>query len=183
MSACSATTRKGNPCRAEALKGTDRCHAHTESLGSARFGSPEQAREAGKLGGRPRNPRPTEVLREIVEADVLRFIEPELRILGLEVAYDDEGRPHVQPAEGGGAKLYGTSKDGYVNVSCHEDLGAMAAAANRIFDRVWGRARQAVEHSGPGGGPVRTEHGVDLSNLSVEERRALLALVAKAEGE
>ncbi len=178
MTACTGTTRNDTPCRARPLKGTDRCLAHSDAKVREKVGFIPNNGKAG----RPRIPRPTEVLREIVEADVLKFIEPELRILGLEVAYDEDGRPHVQPSPGGGAKLYGTSKDGYVNVSRHEDLGAMAAAANRIFDRVWGRPRQQVEHSGPDGGPVRTETSVDLSRLSVEDRRALLALVSKAGG-
>lgn len=174
---CAGTTKKGQPCKAMPLKGRDTCLAHSDPDTRASVGF---VPEAGKLGGRPRIPRPTEVLREIVESDVLAFIEPELRILGLEVAYDEDDRPRLRRREGGGAKLYASSKDGDTVVSSYEDLAAMAAAANRIFDRVYGRPRQAVEHSGPEGGPIRTEQGVDLARLPLDDRRQLLELLEKA---
>lgn len=56
------------------------------------------------------------------------------------------------------------------------DRGATASArtsaASAILDRGWGRVAQAVEHSGPGGDPVR----FDMSRLTDEQLSALEAL-------
>lgn len=40
--------------------------------------------------------------------------------------------------------------------------------------------RKAIEVSGPAGGPVQVDHGLDYSRLSLEERHQLYGLVQKA---
>jgi hypothetical protein len=165
---CEATSKTtGKRCRKAALKGTKRCSAHPLSPDTVGFGSPAQAREAGKLGGRPRRPRPPDLLRQLVEAHPDVLMVSHFRTLGYDVVITDDGTPGLVSREGGGAKLYGTSKDGYVNVSQHEDLGAQNQAARDLFDRVYGRPKQATEITGAG--VVRVEHGIDLRNLSDAE--------------
>lgn len=153
MAPCSGINKAGGPCGAHPLKGTDHCAAHPISPDSARFGSPEQAREAAKSAGRPRLPKPTDVARRLIEENVAVVLRPHFRALGHDVEVDDQG-VHLVPVEGGGAKLHGTSKDGYVRVSDHDDLGAQMTASEKLQDRVWGRPKQQTEISGPDGGPL-----------------------------
>lgn len=132
--------------------------------------------EAGKAGGRPRLPRTMEVARRVVEGNAAVLLRPHLRALGFDVRLGDDGPVLVELAEGG-AKVHATH-EGQVIVSSHDDLGAMQAAAEKLLDRVYGKPRQAVEHTGAHGGPV--EVTTDLSRLDVGEKRALLALLEKA---
>jgi hypothetical protein len=178
MSACAGTTRAGNPCKAPALKGTERCAAHPLSPDSPRFGSPEQASAAGKQGGRPRVPSPTEIARRLVEDNIAAVQRPYWRILGYDVVVDENGARVVE-VPGGGAKLHGVSvKDGYVFMSEHDDLGAMMAAAEKLQDRSHGRPRQALEVSGPDQGPVQTALITDPT--LAEDARALLRRAASS---
>lgn len=117
-----------------------------------------------------------EVARRVVEDNAAALLRPHLRTLGFDVVVGEDG-PQLVPVEDGGAKLYSTNF-GTVVVSPHDDLGAMMTAAERLLDRVYGKPRQAVEHTGADGGPM--EVSSDLSRLSIEEKRALLALLEKA---
>lgn len=162
---CEGTSKRtGKRCQKAAIKKTTRCNAHPIAAVSDRFGSPAQAREAAKLAGRPRKPRPPDLLRQLVEANPDVLMVSHFRTLGYDVVVTDDGTPGLVAREGGGAKLYGTSKDGWVNVSPHEDLGAQNQAARDLFDRVYGRPKQATEITGAG--VVRVEHGIDLRTLS-----------------
>lgn len=164
----------GMPCRAAALTTGTTClaHADQETRASMRFGGSQPG------SGRKPRPKPDEVTRRLVEDNEAVLMAPHFRTLGYEIVRDgDELR--LVPVEDGGAKLYGTSKDGDVCVSEHDDLGAMQQAAERLWDRVYGRPRQRQEITGEGGGPVAVEAGFDLSRLSVGERRQLLELVEK----
>jgi hypothetical protein len=172
---CSATTRKGQPCKAPPLKGTDYCMAH----------APANVRESAGFvpdngkAGRPRLPRPTETARRLIESNQAAILRPHFRALGYEVIEGDDGL-RLEPIEGGGAKLHGISqKDGRIIVSEHDDLGAHMNASDKLQDRVYGRPRQAVEVTGEDGGPVLTS-GIDLSGLTAEELRALRELLGKA---
>ena len=160
---CTGTKVDGRPCGAWALKGSERCSAHPLDPGSARFhfGSPEQAREAGRKGGRPRLPTPTEVARELVEANIVAILKPHFAVLGYQVEVGEEGVALV-PLEGGGAKLFGESRDGVIQASEYEDLGAQIAAADKLLDRIYGRPKQAAEISGPNGQPI----GVTFAELA-----------------
>src|SRR5215217_7970302 len=56
--ACDALNVAGRPCQAPAMRGARYCCSHNPTLPAAnRFGSNEQALAAGRLGGRPREPR------------------------------------------------------------------------------------------------------------------------------
>jgi hypothetical protein len=69
---CSAITKAGGRCRAAPLRDKEHCLAHdAEARASTGFSA-----EAGKLGGRPRLPRPHEVMREKVEADIEKWLKP-----------------------------------------------------------------------------------------------------------
>lgn len=164
---CSGTSKAtGQPCRANPLKGTDRCLAHSdeETRRSVEFVG------GGPGSGRPRLPRPSEVARELIERNVLALQRPYWRTLGYDVVIGADG-PELVQLEDGGAKLH-ASFEGRVSVSRHDDLAAMMAAAERLQDRVYGKPTQATEISGPDGGPVEV---VDTSNP--ETVKALHALL------
>jgi hypothetical protein len=162
---CHGETKRKTLCDAKPLKaGTviesvevsgKWCRAHDEDLPpSARFGSRERARENGKLGGRPPNPKPSEVMRRLVEQHVETVIAPHFRTLGYKLERNEAGELTIVPDENGGAKIYGESKEGDINVTDHDDLGAHIAAAEKLLDRVYGRPKQATELTGSEGGPV-----------------------------
>lgn len=181
---CKGTSKRtGKPCRVAPLKDRDYCRAHDAELpDSARFGSRAQAKEAAKLGGRPRLPRPTEVARELVEENVLAILRPHFLTLGYDVEIVDGG-PVLTKRQDGGAKLYGTSREGLVRVSDAEDLAAMIAAAEKLLDRVYGRPKQATELTGPDGGPVQTEATVVEVAPPADRRAQILKLAAGAVGQ
>ena len=52
-----------------------------------------------------------------------------------------------------------------------ESEAARVSAANAILDRGYGKAPQAMEHSGPGGGPIETR---ELSDTEAARRIAFL---------
>lgn len=149
---CKAKTKAGKACKSPPIRGTDFCLSH----------SPAKARESvgfiannGKQG-RPRLPTPTEIARKLIEDNVAAILRPHFRTLGYDVQIADQELKLVELADGG-AKLYGESKEGDINVSSHEDLGAMIAAAEKLLDRVYGRPKQATEITGAGGGPIQTQ--------------------------
>lgn len=174
----------GKRCRSSPLKGTDRCAAHPqdpEAAGSTRFGSPEQAKAAGALGGRPKMPNIPEAARKLLDDHAEVFLRPYFRTLGYDVLVS-EGEFVLVELPKGGAKLYGTSqKTGGIRVSKHDDLGAMTQVAERLIDRVYGKATAKTEVSGAGGGPVQVAtHGVDLRNLSDDDLQLLEEIQARA---
>jgi hypothetical protein len=174
---CQGTSKSGKPCRATPLRDQDWCNGHAPNL-------PESARFQGgaKPGaGRPPKARPSDIARRLVEENVAVVLRPHFRTLGHDVEISGDGLRLV-PVEGGGAKLHGTSKDGEVVVSAHDDLGAQVTASERIQDRLYGKPRQALEHTGPDGGPIELEDvvGLDLRRLTDDELEALQRLVDRA---
>lgn len=136
---CQAKTKRGTRCQAAPLRGRKYCSAHDPDLpDSTRFGSKEQATRAGQLGGRPRNPRPHEVLRERIEADIDRWLKP------IEDALE-HGRPVV----------IWDARAGRHEIQMVADPALALKAMQIAFDRVYGRPRQQVELTGEDGGPVR----------------------------
>lgn len=85
-------------------------------------------------GGRPKNPRVVDVMRERVEDEIDKVLKPYFDILE-------------------GAVVHATY-EGSVIPSDHPDLGARMAAAERLLDRVYGKPGQALEITGKDGGPV-----------------------------
>jgi hypothetical protein len=173
--ACKGLTKKGEPCKANPLKGTDRCLAHSDAKTRESVGF---VADNGKAG-RPRLPRPTETARRLIESNQAAVLRPHFRVLGYDILETPDGLA-LERIDGGGAKLHGVSqKDGRIIVSEHDDLGAHVTASEKLQDRVYGRPKQATELTGPEGGPVLIEQ-TDLSNLSADDLRALKALLAKA---
>ena len=120
----------------------DWCREHDVDLPiSARI---RNTRTREQLGGRPRNPRPSEIKRQLMERYELAVQRPYWRTLGYDVVIVD-GECELVELPGGGAKLFGESKDGFINVSDVEDLGAQINASEKLEDRVYGRPKQATE--------------------------------------
>lgn len=162
---CNGTNTRGEPCGAAPLVSKDHCAAHPpdrESPGFTGFGSSAHARAVGKLGGRPANPKPSEVARRLIEANELVLQKPYWRILGYDVRLGPDG-PYLVEMRGGGAKVFGESKDGVVKRSRYDDLGAMMNAAEKLQDRVYGKPKVTTEISGPEGQPIQVELPTDAA--------------------
>lgn len=114
-----------------------------------------------------------EIERRLMEEYAIAWMRPYWAILGFDVAIDDEtGNLYLAERAGGGAKIYGESKEGDINMTDYDDLGAQMAAAEKLRDRVFGRPKQTTEVSGPGGGKIE----VDVSAEEVKDaREAFLA--------
>jgi hypothetical protein len=178
---CAATNRRGQPCNAPPMRDRDFCCSHDPIRpDETRFGSTEQAAAAAQLGGRPRIPRPREVAQRLVEENVAAVLRPHWLVLGYDVVAGEDGLVLAR-VPGGGAKLT-ASWQGEVSVSPHDDLMTMVTASERLLDRVYGKPRQALEHTGAGGGPIDVRDGrSDLRKLSTAELDALEVLLEKAE--
>ena len=161
---CHGTTKRGTLCNAKPLKaGTEIegikvsgkwCRSHDEDLpSSARFGSRERARENGMKGGRPPLPKPTDIARRLIEQNELALQRPYWRTLGYDVVIGDDGLELVE-LPNGGAKMHGESKEGEIVASAFDDLGAQQEAAERLWNRVYGKPKQTQEITGSEGGPV-----------------------------
>jgi hypothetical protein len=161
---CSATTRKGQPCKVAPLKGSEYCRAHDPTLpDSSRFGSPAQAAVAGsapkphKLGAREAmNEAFLEAAREHRDAIIAAYID------GL-----DAERTVVV---GNGPSAFTESVP---------DPPTRLTAAEKLTDRVIGKPRQGVEITGADGGPI-VSAALDLSALNAQELKVLRALLDKA---
>lgn len=155
MATCTGTTRQGKPCKAGALSGSERCAAHPVDPDSPRFGSPEQASAAGRLGGRPRNPRAVDVLRERIEQNIDQVLNPLWDALKAEAP-----------------TTVGYGRDAYVEMV--PDYRTQIAAVKEILDRGYGKAKTVAEISAVvTGGPEFVEDP-ELA----EEARALLRRAA-----
>lgn len=132
--ACSGTTRSGDACKGNPLKGRDVCMAHAddETKASVSFGGAQ----AG--GGRPKAPRAVDVLRERIERDIDKWLTPIEDALSAERTY-----------------ILGTGEDAEA-VSVPDHTTRMAAAREGL-DRAYGKPKQATELSGPDGGPIPTQ--------------------------
>ena len=168
--------RQGTTIAGVALSG-DYCRRHDPDLPEwARFGSPTQARAAGMLGGRPPMPKPSDIARQLIERHVYMVLRPHFRTIGLDL--NDDGSVTRLDC---GAVVTGESKDGDVIASDIEDLGAQIAAAEKLLDRVYGRPRQALEHTGPDGEAISTS--IILDGGLAQEARNLLRRAAAARDE
>jgi hypothetical protein len=123
-------------------------------------------------------PRSTELQRQLVEEHASAVVRPFFRALGLDV--DREG--NVTELERGAIHV-GRDKDGGVHPSDVEDLAAQITAAEALLNRVYGKPRQQLEHTGPDGGPIEldaADSGLDLRKLSLEQLDQLQELVDRA---
>jgi len=167
---CTGTTKAGKPCRAKPLSDGDRCLAHADGQTQTSMGFGQ-----GPRPGRPRVPRATELQRELVEQHAAAVMRPYFRALGLDV--DAAGT--VSRLERGAIHV-GRDKEGGVHASTIEDLSAQIAAAEALLNRVFGRPKQALEHTGIDGGPIEVDAGYDLRRLSGPELKALQELLTRA---
>jgi hypothetical protein len=158
---CKGTSRSGKRCKAWPLHGSDRCAAHPLSPDSPRFGSPEQAAAAGRLGGRPRNPRPHERMRERIEAEIEALIAP----------YFEAATQAVVVIK----------YEGEAIVTDIADWGARIAAVEKLLDRVYGKPTEAVEITGADGGPIGAEI-VAVDEFDADTRKLAHDLLASAAG-
>jgi hypothetical protein len=137
---CQGTTKRGAPCRAKPLTGSDYCVAHSDAETRASMGFTP---DAGKLGGRPPNPRPAEILRQRIEADIDKWYD----VL-------------IEAREAERAVVVGHGE--HAEVEMVPEYGTRLAAFREALDRAWGKPKQATEITGADGGPVQV---TDLSWL------------------
>jgi hypothetical protein len=123
---CTATTKAGKPCKATARHDTGLCNAH----------SPKEIQESSGFGGaqpgagRPRNPRSVDILRERIEENIDRWLQP------LEDGLTaDRG---IVVGDGQHARVE------YV-----ADHGTRIKAHREGFDRAYGRPTQPVTSDSP----------------------------------
>jgi hypothetical protein len=189
---CKGKTKAGKPCKAPPLKpgtvingGTadgKHCRQHDPNL-------PDSARMGGAVpgAGRPRRPRVTETMREMVEEAGHALLAPYLKSIGVQL--DEHGRPtrdrHGHLVIGTGAQVI-VKHEGEAIVADVEDLAGQIAAVEKLLDRVYGRPTQATELTGKDGGPIEFEgdplNGRDPVDLAAEARRAIAAELAKQAG-
>lgn len=170
---CHGRTVKGTPCRATPLrKGTEiggvkvkgkHCRRHDPDIpDSARFGTKEQAKAAGDMGGRPRKPRPDDVLRQRIEENIDRWLQPLEDALG-------QGKP-VQMWDGDERKHH---------IEFVPDPALAMKAMKFAFERVYGKPRQAIDLAGADGGTLQVSHVFEDDELR-EEMHGLVGRVAAA---
>jgi hypothetical protein len=157
---CTATTKAGNRCLKLPHPGLEVCIAHAprEVQKSAGFGGPQPN------AGRPRLEKPLEVARRLVEENVEQLLRPHFAALGCRLERNEAGELAVIPDPDLRPKVT-ASYQGIVTQSTIEDLQAQLEAAERLFDRVYGKPKQATEITGANGGPVSF---ADLANLATE---------------
>ena len=151
---CKGTSKAGEPCKAPPLADTDTCISHSprEVQGRAGFGGPQPG------SGHPRRPRPSEIAQQRVEAAIDQVLDPYFRALGI-VGWEDDGTPILDTSAG--AMEVGRSNTGQVFLTSIADLGARIAAAEKLQDRVYGKPKQALEHSGPEGSAIDARVEID----------------------
>lgn len=131
---CKATTKAGKPCKSPPIKGEAFClsHAPADYRESVGFRA-----DNGK-GGRPRNPRAVDILREKLEADIDRVVDPLFDALAADAGM-------TVSVKGGGELL-----------EMVPDHQTRIKAVRELFDRAYGRPTQVTELSGPDGGAIET---------------------------
>lgn len=146
---CEAITKRGYPCRAKGVthdpdtgKLLCRIHAATEEERKVLMAQARAIRGQHKL-------KPHELMRQVIESNPIAFMQPYLDALGIRVVMvpdpNDPGLLHptaVMDPSANGATLYGVSKEGEVVISRHKDIEAQQRAAERLFDRVYGKPKQ-----------------------------------------
>lgn len=180
--ACNGTNLYGEPCGAVPIKKGKvlRVPGHDEECvatggyclrcDDAVTDAFMSAWTARASGGRKRRVGPDQYIRETVQQAVGLFIRPHLNALGVEID-KDTGKPYL--VEGGGAKIYGESKDGDINMTDHDDVEAQQKAAERLFDRGFGKPRTQAEISLlPTGGaqkiPPTAERALEVAQVLAE---------------
>lgn len=123
--ACKGKTKAGKRCRAAPLTDSTFCLAHTDELTRAKAGFGGSAN--GAKGGRPRNPRAVDVLRQRIEADIDKVLDPLWEALQAD-------RGIALTVKGGGMEIGSTP-----------DHPTRIVAARELLDRAYGRAKSTGE--------------------------------------
>jgi hypothetical protein len=141
---CNGLTKAGRPCRSFAITEDGLCHLHSKSEAEQKLllDQARAVRQQAKL-------KPHELMRVVIESNPIAFMQPYLDALGIRVIFlPDANDPNVlhptavaDPASQG-ATLFGVSKEGEVVVSKHKDIEKQQVAAERLFDRVYGKPKQ-----------------------------------------
>ena len=122
---CKATTKAGKRCKAKPQSDREVCLAHDEERrASTGFGGSEN----GRLGGRPRSPKAIDVLRERIERDIDKWLDPLEQGLTAERALVVGDGPHAR-------------------LELTPDIPTRMKAMQLAFDRAFGKPAQAIKHS------------------------------------
>lgn len=148
---CHGTNKAGAPCGAHPLPGTKLCGVHTPGHAIARHFAPGHPVHPG--AGRPSK---IDQWRQAVLEEFEIWVAPY--------------RAAVTSA------VLTTTFEGRVHVSNVPDLAARIAAAEKVFNRLFGMPGQPIEFSG------RVDGQIDLSGLSLEEKRLARELLLRATG-
>jgi hypothetical protein len=140
---CKGTNSQGKPCKAAPLTDSDYCLAHADEKTrvSTGFGAPGN--------GRPRKPRAVDVLRERIEANIDRVLDPLWDALTADRAM-----------------VVGNGPTAHVELA--SDHPTRIAAARELLDRAYGRTRQSSEVT------VITEDMIDQAIRRMEAELAEL---------
>lgn len=164
---CTGTTKSGKPCKANPLKGKLYCSAHDpETPASARFGSRAQATSAGKKGGRPKQPRVVDILKERFEDEADEWLGALKEALNANEAY-----------------TVGFGEHAYVEMV--PDHKTRLKALDMAFDRVYGRPKQQTEITGANDGPLEIVTPIvrpDSSPVSQLMQSGILPLAVNGNG-
>lgn len=139
---CTGIKQNGDTCSSYAVIGSEFCGSHMPQEERDRLGIVRRPREAGPLPITG-----PQLAREVTETAIVKVLQPYFRALGLEILQIDEetGTPVVRDmGEDAGLMLHGESKDGYIHMSKYPDLAGRIQAAEKLFDRVYGRPRQTT---------------------------------------
>jgi hypothetical protein len=143
---CTAITTNGRRCRRSPIKGNPEghCNVHSKSEEERKLLMAQARAVRGQT-----NLKPHELMRQVVESNPLAFMQPYLDALGIRVVFvPDSNNPSllhptaIQDPTTSGTVLYGVSKDGDVIISTHKDIEAQQRAAERLFDRIYGKPKQ-----------------------------------------
>jgi hypothetical protein len=129
--------------------------------------------------------RPHELMRVVIESNPIAFMQPYLDALGVRIVFvPDENDPEllhptaVADPTSNGTTLFGVSKEGHVIVSKHKDIEAQQRAAERLFDRVYGKPKQtnvlagsAVGNDDPNIVPFDDKRQIEIAAILEAARR------------
>lgn len=145
---CGGTNMKGKPCQLPVLvkenwDGDEEvtglyCLHHEPNI-------TRDQRESFRAFGTSRKPvyrkvTPGEIAHELIQRSPQYFLRPYLQVLGLKL---DENGDVVQI--GTGLKLHGYSRGGQVIRSKYPDYVGQVNVAEKLMDRIYGKARQSVD--------------------------------------